>query len=347
MDISVLEVFADELKANFALPSAASPEDQLKAPVASLLKEAGAAFGLNVESRTEAHLPENKVRPDIAIHVDKLICGYVELKAPGLGADAPKLKGTHNKSQWEKLKRLPNLIYADGREWALYRGGERCGAIVRLDDDPTEYGSRAVSKVNCDDLSVLFRDFLGWAPIVPHRPRLLAQYLAPLTRFLRTEVEAALKGSDSAAALLATEWRQYFFPGADDAQFADAYAQTVTYALLLARLSGADDLDPVAAATALGQSNGVLALALDRLGQKGAREELRVGFELLQRSLKALARTSQTLERDCDCRWGFCVWFGDGRDCGRVAGSRRASAPALWRVDCLVLCLCCCWDGFG
>ena len=60
-----------------------------------------------------------------------------------------------------------------------------------------------------------------------------------------------------------------------------------------------------------------------------------------------LARTSQTLERDCDCRWGFCVWFGDGRDCGRVAGSRRASAPALWRVDCLVLCLCCCWDGFG
>ena len=61
----------------------------------------------------------------------------------------------------------------------------------------------------------------------------------------------------------------------------------------------------------------------------------------------SLARTSQTLERDCDCRWGFCVWFGDGRDCGRVAGSRRASAPALWRVDCLVLCLCCCWDGFG
>ena len=54
-----------------------------------------------------------------------------------------------------------------------------------------------------------------------------------------------------------------------------------------------------------------------------------------------LARTSQTLERNCDCRWGFCVWFGDGQDCGRVAGSRRASAPAVWRLGCLVLCLCC------
>ena len=50
-------------------------------------------------------------------------------------------------------------------------------------------------------------------------------------------------------------------------------------------------------------------------------------LELLGRLAKSLARTSQTLERDCDCRWGFCVWFGDGRDCGRVAGSRRAQRP--------------------
>ena len=38
----------------------------------------------------------------------------------------------------------------------------------------------------------------------------------------------------------------------------------------------------------LGKNNGVLALALDRLGQREARKELRVGFELLQRSLLAL-----------------------------------------------------------
>ena len=288
MEIAVLERFADGLKAKFSLPGAASPEDQLKSPVAELLKEAGAAFGFSVASRTETHLHEHKVRPDIAIYVGKLICGYIELKAPGLGADAPTLKGTHNKAQWKKLQRLPNLIYTDSREWALYRGGERHGVIVRLGDDPTVRGGKAVAKANADALSTLFRDFLGWAPIVPHKPRLLAAYLAPLTRFLRSEVEAALTDPTSAAALLATEWRQYFFPEADDGQFADAYAQTVAYALLLARLSGANDLDPHTAAAALDRNNGVLALALERLGQKEAREELRVGFDLLQRSLMAL-----------------------------------------------------------
>ena len=60
-----------------------------------------------------------------------------------------------------------------------------------------------------------------------------------------------------------------------------------------------------------------------------------------------LARSSQTLQRGGDCFWGFCVWVGDGRGCAGVAGWRRVAAPAAWRVVCPVLCLCCCWDGFG
>ena len=95
MDISVLNRFADILKAQFSLQGAASPEDQLKAPVRELLREAGGAFGLAVKSQTEAHLPEHKVWPDIGVYVSTLICGYIELKAPGLGADAPKLKSHH------------------------------------------------------------------------------------------------------------------------------------------------------------------------------------------------------------------------------------------------------------
>ena len=287
MSEAALREFAEKLKANFALPGEASPEDQLKRPVADLLEQIGAAFGLNVGSRTEAHLSDRKVRPDIAVYAGGLICGYIELKAPGLGADAPKLKDAHNKEQWGKLRGLPNLIYTDGREWTLYRRGERRGGL-RLDDDPTERGRRAVSGANADALEGLLRLFLFWRPIVPHEPRRLADYLAPLARFLRSEVEAALTDPESAAALLADEWRSYFFPEASDAQFADAYAQTVTYALLLARLSGATDLDPAAAAAVLDRNNGVLALALERLGQREAREELRTGFELLQRSLTAL-----------------------------------------------------------
>ncbi|HEV7877946.1 type ISP restriction/modification enzyme [Bradyrhizobium sp.] len=288
MIITALETFADLLKSKFTLPGSASPEDQLKAPVATAIETAGSTFGLAVSSRTEAHLTDHRVRPDVAIYVGGLICGYIELKAPGLGANAPKLKGKHNKEQWEKLKGLPNLIYTDGREWSLYRDGERKGAIVRFDDDPTDAGKTAISTENADNFEGLIREFLFWKPIVPHKPAGLANYLAPLTRFLRSEVEIALSTSGSNVGLLATEWRQYFFPEADNAQFADAYAQTVTYAMLLARLSGAINLAPTEAAKTLDKDNGLLARALELLGQPGARDELRVGFELLQRSLEAL-----------------------------------------------------------
>ncbi|WP_430431852.1 N-6 DNA methylase [Oceanicaulis sp.] len=290
MDIHDLETFADALKAKFALPGAASPEDQLKPLVAELVVDTGAKYGLTVETRTETHLSEHKVRPDIAIYVGGLICGYIELKAPGLGADAPKLKGEHNKKQWAKLKGLPNLIYTDGRDWALYESGERRDGhpIVRLTDDPTEEGKAATSKADAEALGRLFRDFLGWKPEVPHQPTPLAEYLAPLSRFLRSEVENALDLPGSAVGLLAGEWRQFFFPDSDDAKFADAYAQTVTYAMLLARLSGAEKLDPTEAAKTLDKNNGLLARTLELLGQKAARDELVVGFEMLKRSLEAL-----------------------------------------------------------
>ena len=290
MDLSDLESFADALKAKFALPGAASPEDQLKPHVAKLFKAAGARYGLKVETRTETHLSEHKVRPDIAIYVGGLICGYVELKAPGLGADAPKLKGDHNKKQWAKLKGLPNLIYTDGREWSLYRSGERPDGqpIVRLTDDPTEAGKAATGQEDAEALDRVFRDFLAWQPNVPHTPSALARYLAPLSRFLRSEVENALGQSASAVTLLASEWRRFFFPDSDNAKFADAYAQTVTYAMLLARLSGADRLDPAEAAKTLDANNGLLACTLELLGQKDARAELVVGFEMLKRSLEAL-----------------------------------------------------------
>jgi hypothetical protein len=62
--------------------------------------------------------------------------------------------------------------------------------------------------------------------------------LAPLCRLLRADVLTALQNRGSNLSLLAADWRKYLFPDADDFQFADAYAQTLTYALLLARLSG-------------------------------------------------------------------------------------------------------------
>lgn len=290
MEYQTLANYADALKATFSLVGQASPEDQLKPNVSELLKLSGSTYGHSVDTRTEATLSDLSVRPDIAVYVGGLICGYIELKAPGLGADAPKLKGKHNKAQWEKLKALPNLLYTDGREWALFRSGERPdgASIVRLHDDPTTKGKSAVVAADAKALEKLFRDFLSWQPNVPHSAPGLSKYLAPLARFLRSEVETALEVQDSALLLLANEWRQFFFPDADNAKFADAYAQTVTYAMLLARLSGATKLDPVEASKSLDKNNGLLSRTLQLLGHPDAQKELSVGFEMLRRSLEAL-----------------------------------------------------------
>jgi len=290
MKLSDLEEFADALREKFQAKGKASDEAKLSNPVERLVKAAGATYGVDVELIPEARLSELLVRPDFGVYVDGLICGYIELKAPGKGADAPRLKGEHDRQQWQKMNGLPNLIYTDGREWALYRSGERPEGqpLIKLAGDPTHDEKAAVNADNAASLERLFRDFLNWQPNVPHNPKPLANYLAPLTRFLRAEVEHALSKDGSSVSFLADDWKNFFFPDATDAQFADSYAQTVTYAMLLARLSGAKDLSPVEAAKTLDKNNGLLARALELLGHEDARRELRVGFELLSRSLEAL-----------------------------------------------------------
>ena len=153
-------------------------------------------------------------------------------------------KGAQNKKQWENFKAIPNLIYTDGNQWSLYRSGEQVGETISFKGDITTGGAKAVSDENANALENLLLDFLNWEPIIPHNPKDLARYLAPLAKFLRSEVELAVEDINSNLSLLANEWRDYLFPHADNHQFADAYAQTLTYALLLAKISGASDLAP-------------------------------------------------------------------------------------------------------
>jgi hypothetical protein len=285
-----LRRFAQAIADNFAQAMVrAQPEDQLKAPAQHLLRMAGEAFGIRVATRTEAQPGGVQARPDIGVATEGLLCGFVELKAPGLGANPSRLPGRQNQAQWEKFKNLPNLIYTDGNEWRLFRAGEEVAtARVRLAGDVREDGADAVDHPSATNLERLLRNFLGWAPTVPHAPRELAYFLAPLTRLLRDEVHDAVQRPNSAVAVVAGQWRDRLFPAADDNQFADAYAQVLTYALLLARLSGAGDLTPDRAADVLDQSNGLLAQTLRLLGDPAARADIELGFGPLKRALEAL-----------------------------------------------------------
>jgi hypothetical protein len=133
---TALSHFSETLTTKFALPGIANPEDQLKKPVEELLVTIGATLGKRINVRTEAQLRDERARPDMAIYVDGLICGYIELKQRNFGADPTRFREERSKKQWEKLKNLPNIIYTDGRDWTLWRKGEPEGSLFRLCGDP-------------------------------------------------------------------------------------------------------------------------------------------------------------------------------------------------------------------
>jgi len=277
-----LKNYASGVTAKFALPIEFNPEDQLKSPVSALLKNLGKAIGLAVEVVTEVQA-EKLGRPDMGVAVKGLLTGHLELKAPGKGADPEKLKG-NDRDQWKRFKNLPNLIYTDGNEWALYRSGERQGKIVRLSGDVTTDGQAAIGEAEIDAFLSLIQDYLRWKTIVPPSPSGLAKMLAPLCRLLRSDVLTALQNPKSNLTLLAADWRKYLFPDADDLQFADAYAQTLTYALLLARLSGeGDGLSIPKAVTTIRPGHRLLSDALKILGDEDAWQEIKTPVSLLER----------------------------------------------------------------
>lgn len=278
--------FADTIADNFRQPVPAQPEDQLKGPVGEILRATGELTGLEVGWRTEVHPEDFDGRPDIGITTDGLLAGLVELKRPGLGARPEGFRG-RNRAQWERFKALPNLIYTDSSEWSLYRSGS-LEKRIRVAQDVSEEGAKGIAPDTLEALRELLRDFLYWEPIVPVTPEGLAAYLAPLAGVLRDEVQKALARQDSPLKTLAKEWAGLLFPEGDEAQFADAYAQTVTYALLLARFEGADSLRPLQAADVLQREHGLLAEALQLLEAPSVRDELTMPIELLERAISAV-----------------------------------------------------------
>ncbi len=293
---TILDAFADEIKQAFASTTPFNPEEQLKAPLMKLLQQVGTSFSLSVQAVPEVQVSLLRVRPDFGVLVGGLLNGHIELKAPGKGADPTKFRG-HDRAQWRKLQNLPNLIYTDGNAWALYRNGKRQSPIVRFSGDITTDGKLAVDQHAAKELEKIFQDFLRWQPIAPKTSRALAKLLAPLCRLLRDDVLAALSDPHSNLSLLAADWRTYLFPDADDHQFADAYAQTLTYALLLARLSDVQVASISDAVSAIRKGHQLLADALNILTDPKARQEIKTPVDLLERVIMAVNPATLTRKK--------------------------------------------------
>jgi hypothetical protein len=212
-----------------------APEDQLRAPLETLLHDLAEIGGLPAKTVSligETTLAHLKTRPDYAVTVSNALVGFIEVKAPGKGADPRKFADPHDRDQWDKLKSLPNLLYTDGNSFSLWRDGELTGKIIHLEGDVETSGGKLAAPAT---LAPIIDDFLQWKPIPPKTAKKLAEVCARLCRLLRDEVIEQMGLGNPGLTALAQDWRKLLFPQADDAQFADGYAQAVTFGLLVAR----------------------------------------------------------------------------------------------------------------
>ena len=287
-------LFGDQCAQKLAGPG--DREAAIRSPLELLLTTTGEQMKVRAVFHDEVRDSARQVRPDYGVSVDGAITGYVEVKPPGSNLDPTRFTG-HNKTQWERQRDLPNLLYTNGTEWRLYRDNEPLGDPVVLAGDLTTSGDTLTAT---PELELLLRDFLTWHPAPITSVGALVRAIAPLTRLLRGEVldqltteKRAVRGGanrhDQPFTGLAKDWRALLFPSATDETFADGYAQTVTFALLLARTENItlDGRSLHAVGADLGADHSLMGKALQLLTDDVA-ADFRVTLDLLVRVIGAV-----------------------------------------------------------
>lgn len=203
------------------------------------------------------------MRPDYAIMVDGVLTGYVELKAPDKNIDpASFTKKSHEYRQWQRLRNLPNLLYTNGTEWRLYRYGEPVLTSTGYDAVHMHGSFSGHGTLSAPDaLATFFLNFLRWVPAPIKSADQLVETLAPLAALLREEmllglaVQEKTYKADQAKAKkkgeedfvippplvgLRKDWRDTLAPSTSNEEFADSFAQTVVFSLVVALSEGHD-----------------------------------------------------------------------------------------------------------
>jgi type I restriction-modification system DNA methylase subunit len=203
-----------------------------------LIKKTAAILKVNNIDVTILPKKTEAGNPDFRIWDGKnQIIGYIEAKDPSV-SNLDYIEGT------EQLKRycstFPNVILTNFYEFRLYRDGQRIAQVMigrpmiarRLHTPPPVE--------NLDQFKELFEAFFSFSLPKVKSARSLAIELAKRTRFLRDEViaveieEDGTKGQKQIIGFFEA-FKKYLIGTLTEKQFADLYAQTITYGLFAAR----------------------------------------------------------------------------------------------------------------
>ncbi len=188
------------------------------------------------------------------------ITGYIEAKAPSV-TNLDYIEGTEQLKRY--LSTFPNVILTNFYEFRLYRDGQRIAEAT--------IGRQVIAKKlqttppleDVKQFEELFDLFFSFSLPKVQTARSLAIELAKRTRFLRDEVIAVeLEEADSIGHKqfigFLEAFKKYLIPTLTEKQFANLYAQTITYGLFAARTRANGEFNRKLAFDFIPQTIGIL-----------------------------------------------------------------------------------------
>ena len=171
--------------------------------------------------------------PDFIIQLGDIVIGHVEAKDLHIGLRGMK---DANKAQQQRYKAaLPNLIYTNCLDWDFYRDGLLMASVsiadmlMGIQPKPDQY----------EGLENLLRDFIAQRPQTITAPRELAERMAGKANLIKDVLGNTLREDKDLQTELAAQYQAFkenLIHDITPEDFADIYAETITYGMFAARL---------------------------------------------------------------------------------------------------------------
>ena len=234
-------------------------EESFYSTLSGLLGEVAEATGRSKVHVTTLPKSTEAGNPDFRVWngMDRII-GYIEAKPP----TEERLDQIEDSEQLRRYRStFPNLILTNFLEFRLYLNGERTESVLAARPFTLNRLQTAPPLEKPAELWALFDRFLGFSLPKTFTAQSLAIELAKRTRFLREVVAQQLAEDGDAPGPLTgfyEAFRQYLIGDLTREDFADLYAQTITYGLFAARVRTGDGFNRRAAFDSIPHTIGVL-----------------------------------------------------------------------------------------
>lgn len=206
-------------------------EHSYRAPLQRLFESVDdSARVINEPKRSEGGMP------DFLFHRNGVPFGWAEAK--DLPKDVVKLKGYSVEQRKRYEAAYHNLIYTNGVDFEFIREGEVIHH-TSIADFTGDLGGLQPLPDKFDELERHLRLFAEQQPVSIRSAKRLAEMMASKAAIIKGEVDIALKDDSEFQTTLGRQFKVFkenLLPNLTPEEFADLYAETITYGMFAARL---------------------------------------------------------------------------------------------------------------